>query len=318
MRHACCRKRRPASAGTAGVRNSARQVHLPAIALSDRTRLAAESRLVAVLGAACISFKLNQFTGNIVCEAERADLHFKVRARREVRWLRIFHGHFTLGNLEAPFSVNFQNIRAIALVSASSSSFSSHSWADIVLFFTRRRNVRWPGTPTDLHLSSLRDPYYIAVVSCSFDLISFHICSPQKNCYSEVCQTNSKEIIHHRSPRGATALVDGRAVRARRRSKCYASSLDRGLYRPCCAVYKCTPFHWLRHDGLVEITVYPRYRFSSDDRVHGQLGYVRTPFGTPGTRSWSRSTQSWLRRRTTTGPRSRCAQCSAGRWRTLR
>ncbi len=34
-------------------------------------------------------------------------------------------------------------------------------------------------------------------------------------------------------------------------------------------------------DGLVEITVYPRYRFSSDDRVHGQLGYVRTPFGTP-------------------------------------
>jgi hypothetical protein len=34
-------------------------------------------------------------------------------------------------------------------------------------------------------------------------------------------------------------------------------------------------------DGLVEITVYPRYRFSSDDRVHGQLGYVRVPFGTP-------------------------------------
>jgi hypothetical protein len=34
-------------------------------------------------------------------------------------------------------------------------------------------------------------------------------------------------------------------------------------------------------DGLVEITVYPRYRFSSDDRVHGHLGYVRTPFGTP-------------------------------------
>ena len=34
-------------------------------------------------------------------------------------------------------------------------------------------------------------------------------------------------------------------------------------------------------NGLVEITVYPRYRFSSDDRVHGHLGYVRVPFGTP-------------------------------------
>ncbi|HST03920.1 MAG TPA: hypothetical protein VLQ48_04210 [Chloroflexia bacterium] len=34
-------------------------------------------------------------------------------------------------------------------------------------------------------------------------------------------------------------------------------------------------------DGLVEITVYPRYRFSSDDRVHGHLGYVRVAFGTP-------------------------------------
>src|SRR5438552_6411640 len=33
-------------------------------------------------------------------------------------------------------------------------------------------------------------------------------------------------------------------------------------------------------NGLVEITVYPRYRFSSDDRVQGHLGYVRVPFGT--------------------------------------
>src|SRR5436190_23253882 len=34
-------------------------------------------------------------------------------------------------------------------------------------------------------------------------------------------------------------------------------------------------------NGLVEIAVYPRYRFSSDDRVQGHLGYVRVPFGTP-------------------------------------
>jgi hypothetical protein len=34
-------------------------------------------------------------------------------------------------------------------------------------------------------------------------------------------------------------------------------------------------------NGQVEITVYPRYRFSSDDRVQGHLGYVRAPFGTP-------------------------------------
>ncbi len=34
-------------------------------------------------------------------------------------------------------------------------------------------------------------------------------------------------------------------------------------------------------NGLVEITVYPRYRFSSDDRVQGHLGYVRVPTGTP-------------------------------------
>jgi hypothetical protein len=34
-------------------------------------------------------------------------------------------------------------------------------------------------------------------------------------------------------------------------------------------------------NGLVEITVYPRYRFSSDDRVQGHLGYVRVPMGTP-------------------------------------
>jgi hypothetical protein len=33
--------------------------------------------------------------------------------------------------------------------------------------------------------------------------------------------------------------------------------------------------------GLVEIAVYPRYRFSSDDRVQGHLGYVRVPYGTP-------------------------------------
>jgi hypothetical protein len=34
-------------------------------------------------------------------------------------------------------------------------------------------------------------------------------------------------------------------------------------------------------NGLVEIVVYPRYRFSSDDRVQGHVGYVRVPFGTP-------------------------------------
>jgi len=33
-------------------------------------------------------------------------------------------------------------------------------------------------------------------------------------------------------------------------------------------------------NGLVEVAVYPRYRFSSDDRVQGHLGYVRVPFGT--------------------------------------
>jgi len=33
-------------------------------------------------------------------------------------------------------------------------------------------------------------------------------------------------------------------------------------------------------NGLVEITVYPRYRFSSDDRVQGHLGYVYAPFAT--------------------------------------
>jgi hypothetical protein len=32
-------------------------------------------------------------------------------------------------------------------------------------------------------------------------------------------------------------------------------------------------------EGLVEITVYPRYRFGSDDRVQGHLGYVRVPRG---------------------------------------
>ncbi len=34
-------------------------------------------------------------------------------------------------------------------------------------------------------------------------------------------------------------------------------------------------------NGLVEISVYPRYRFSSDDRVQGHLGYVHVPLGTP-------------------------------------
>ena len=34
-------------------------------------------------------------------------------------------------------------------------------------------------------------------------------------------------------------------------------------------------------NGLVEIAVFPRYRFSSDDRVQGHLGYVRAPYGTP-------------------------------------
>ena len=34
-------------------------------------------------------------------------------------------------------------------------------------------------------------------------------------------------------------------------------------------------------DGLVEIVVYPRYRFSSDDRVQGYLGYLWVPLGTP-------------------------------------
>src|SRR3712207_6465051 len=33
-------------------------------------------------------------------------------------------------------------------------------------------------------------------------------------------------------------------------------------------------------NGLVEIAVFPRYRFASDDRVQGHLGYVRVPLGT--------------------------------------
>lgn len=33
-------------------------------------------------------------------------------------------------------------------------------------------------------------------------------------------------------------------------------------------------------NGLVEIVVYPRYRFSGDDRVQGQLGNLRVPPGT--------------------------------------
>jgi hypothetical protein len=34
-------------------------------------------------------------------------------------------------------------------------------------------------------------------------------------------------------------------------------------------------------DGLIEVVVYPRYRFSSDDRVQGHLGYVHAQPGTP-------------------------------------
>jgi hypothetical protein len=34
-------------------------------------------------------------------------------------------------------------------------------------------------------------------------------------------------------------------------------------------------------DGVVEVVVYPRYRFPSDDRVQGQLGNLRFPLGTP-------------------------------------
>ena len=34
-------------------------------------------------------------------------------------------------------------------------------------------------------------------------------------------------------------------------------------------------------EGRVEVVVYPRYRFSSDDRVQGYLGYLWVPYGTP-------------------------------------
>jgi hypothetical protein len=34
-------------------------------------------------------------------------------------------------------------------------------------------------------------------------------------------------------------------------------------------------------NALVEIAVFPRYRFGSDDRVQGHLGYVRVPLDTP-------------------------------------
>ena len=34
-------------------------------------------------------------------------------------------------------------------------------------------------------------------------------------------------------------------------------------------------------EGLMEIVVYPRYRFSSDDRVQGNLGNLRVAVGTP-------------------------------------
>lgn len=36
-------------------------------------------------------------------------------------------------------------------------------------------------------------------------------------------------------------------------------------------------------NGLVEVAVFPRYRFSSDDRVQGHLGYVRVPLNTAWT-----------------------------------
>jgi hypothetical protein len=36
-------------------------------------------------------------------------------------------------------------------------------------------------------------------------------------------------------------------------------------------------------NGLVEIAVFPRYRFGSDDRVQGHLGYVRVPLDAPWT-----------------------------------
>ena len=34
-------------------------------------------------------------------------------------------------------------------------------------------------------------------------------------------------------------------------------------------------------NGLIELAVFPRYRFGSDDRVQGHLGYVRVPLNTP-------------------------------------
>jgi hypothetical protein len=34
-------------------------------------------------------------------------------------------------------------------------------------------------------------------------------------------------------------------------------------------------------EGLIEVVVYPRYRFSSDDRVQGHIGYVHVAAGTP-------------------------------------
>jgi hypothetical protein len=34
-------------------------------------------------------------------------------------------------------------------------------------------------------------------------------------------------------------------------------------------------------NGLIEIVVFPRYRFSADDRVQGHLGNLRFPTGTP-------------------------------------
>jgi hypothetical protein len=34
-------------------------------------------------------------------------------------------------------------------------------------------------------------------------------------------------------------------------------------------------------DGQFQITVYPNYRFPSDDRVHGHIGIFNVPIGTP-------------------------------------
>jgi len=43
----------------------------------------------------------------------------------------------------------------------------------------------------------------------------------------------------------------------------------------------CLLFIGYAVEGAVEIVVYPRYRFSSDDRVQGYLGYLWVQLGTP-------------------------------------